>query len=227
MTPIGALKSTLWKGMGTPGEWVALMGWLDAGANPVSTAAWFAAIGVVVLAVLHMTSWRAAAASGLAMLALAVVWLVLDNVITRSGSVPFWQARYGAPLVAVALICLVAGWRWTARSPTIRLRVLAVPAFLIGLTFFASATRMVIRYGWGASWDGPWYEPLWLPMGNRGWLTVFVLVAMAVAVAILVVTPWIVSRYFPDDDVEAVLSTDQDNQEEPPERGPEGVESTI
>lgn len=193
LTVRGQFVSTLWKGLATPAEWVGLMGWLDAGANPVSTAAWFAALGLVVLAVLDRVPARALFAAAIALGILIVMWIVLDNMITRPGPVPFWQARYGAPLVAISLMCISL----TVPKPTPPERpgrLAAISAGLMALSAGVAAIQMTVRYGWAPAWDGPYFAHTWLPLGNSPIWTVVAIIAVVAGVAIATLGPIIALR---------------------------------
>ena len=186
LTPVTAVWSSLWKGLSLPGKWVGLMGWLDAGENAISTAAWFAAIGLVVLAAMDRGGRRRILAAQLVLVFLVIMWLYIDTVYTRSSGKPFWQARYGAPLVLIALLMIPMARRPQALIARMHWRAVLATA-LMTVSFVAAATLMLVRYAWGADWQGPMGQPAWLPLGGSfiGTLALLVLLALGVVVACL------------------------------------------
>ena len=187
-----SLITTVWKGIGLPSGWVSQMGWLDTGANSLSLAAWFAAIGMLLLPILlrlRRPHWL-----GLLVVlgSLTLLMLFLDNYVSRAQGIPFWQARHAAPLLMVALLLVPLslkrshGLRLT--KPVIRMTGLMVLATVV------AASMMVVRYGWGPAWDGPWYPARWLPLDYNGKLTLLALFLIAFGLVIVALSPFLLLR---------------------------------
>ncbi len=161
--PLGQqLAATAWRGLEQLEESIGLLGWLDVPLPAAVTGVWFLVTGLVVgISLTVARRWQVIAA-GLCLLVLLVVWAVTDPIITQQVGIPFWQGRYGAPLLMGVPLLVGAA---TVLSPPRGLRraisvgcVLALSiAQLIAIGFLA------VRYMWGAGWDGPVGAPLWTP----------------------------------------------------------------
>ena len=161
--PLGQqLAATAWQGLEQLEESIRLLGWLDVPLPSAVTGVWFLVTGVVLgISLTVARRWQPIAA-GLCLLCLLVVWAVTDPIITQQLGMPFWQGRYGAPLL-MGVPLLIAAATVAATPHGFRRAITLGCVVSLGAASLIALAYLTVRYVWGPGWYGPVGAPRWAP----------------------------------------------------------------
>ena len=144
--PLGQqLAATAWQGLEQLEESIGLLGWLDVPLPSAVTGVWFLVTGVVLgISLTVARRWQPIAA-GLCLLCLLVVWAVTDPIITQQLGMPFWQGRYGAPLL-MGVPLLIAAATVAATPHGFRRAITLGCVVSLGAASLIALAYLTVRY---------------------------------------------------------------------------------